>query len=234
MLSGLESPHSCPSEPPSAEAVPRLGPAPRRASRRKLPLEAREVQPGARLRCPACLSDARDMVTKLTHMITSMLDVSRLESNQMPLQRTSVDLLELVHAACAHVGAKSRARVQITGDPAVGAVSCDAELIKRVLQNLIGNALDYSPTGAPVSVAIVQLQGQIRVEVSDHGPGISSEMHVRIFEKFGQAEPKTDRKSSSGIGLTFCKLAIEAHDGAIGVKSETGKGSMFWFELPVG
>jgi signal transduction histidine kinase len=70
-----------------------------------------------------------------------------------------------------------------------------------------------------------------RVTVADRGPGIAPEMHARIFEKFGQAQPSATR-SGSGLGLTFCKLAVEAHSGRIGVESEVGKGATFWFELP--
>jgi signal transduction histidine kinase len=75
----------------------------------------------------------------------------------------------------------------------------------------------------------------VRVEVTDTGPGIPLEYQKRIFEKFGQVESRKEgQKHSSGLGLTFCKLAVEAHGGTIGVESEGGRGSTFWFTLPKG
>jgi signal transduction histidine kinase len=74
----------------------------------------------------------------------------------------------------------------------------------------------------------------VRIEVTDHGPGIAPEHHPKIFEKFGQLDTDVRQSiPSSGLGLYFCKLAVEAHGGRIGVDSAVGKGSTFWFELPV-
>jgi two-component system, sensor histidine kinase and response regulator len=75
----------------------------------------------------------------------------------------------------------------------------------------------------------------VRTTVTDTGPGIPPEYRERIFEKFGQVEGRQEgKKYSTGLGLTFCKLAVEAHGGQIGVDSEIGHGSTFWFTLPVG
>ena len=74
----------------------------------------------------------------------------------------------------------------------------------------------------------------VRISISDNGPGIPPEYYEKIFEKFGQVESREHaQKYSTGLGLTFCKLAVEAHGGHIGVESEVGKGSTFWFKLPV-
>ena len=72
---------------------------------------------------------------------------------------------------------------------------------------------------------------ETRIAISDNGPGIPPQFHNKIFEKFGQVEQKTNR-IGTGLGLAFCRLAIEAHGGRIGVESEVGKGSCFWFVLP--
>jgi signal transduction histidine kinase len=76
--------------------------------------------------------------------------------------------------------------------------------------------------------------GAVRVSVSDTGPGIAQEFHEKIFEKFGQVEAaRQGTKHSSGLGLTFCKFAVEAHGGTIGVESVVGQGSTFWFVVPL-
>jgi signal transduction histidine kinase len=182
-----------------------------------------------------CVVDAKESTKRLIKMVNSMLDVSRLESSEMPLNLGTVDLSELVLAALATVGNRSsRVSVKKEEPGQVTAASCDREVIQRVIENLVSNALDYSPEKEPVSVDIRRRNGRVRMSVSDSGPGIPEDCREQIFNKFGQVGTiQKARKASTGIGLNFCKLAVEAHSGSIGVESQVGKGSTFWFELPV-
>ena len=107
----------------------------------------------------------------------------------------------------------------------------DVGLIRRVFQNLLSNALKYTPNGGDIRIVATLFHDEIRIAITDVGPGIAPEYHQRIFEKFGQVEDRNSRLGT-GLGLTFCKLAIESHGGRIGVESEVGKGSTFWFTLP--
>jgi signal transduction histidine kinase len=109
----------------------------------------------------------------------------------------------------------------------------DADLIRRVLINLLGNALKFTPKGGAVTVTVSPSDGWARVEVHDTGIGIPEEYHERIFDKFGQVGGSHQREHSSGLGLTFCRLAVVAHGGTIGVRSRPGAGSTFWFVLPI-
>jgi signal transduction histidine kinase len=182
------------------------------------------------------LDEARTATTKMTEMVSDVLDVSRLESGQMPLQRTDTDLAALAAEAVALVGA-SEGRVQLeVARPAVHA-RCDASLIRRVIANLVANAMKFTPP-PPEGVIIVRIQGDegvAQVSVADSGSGIPAEYHDRIFEKFGQVEAKrAGAQRSSGLGLTFCKLAVEAHGGRIRVQSGNVRGSVFTFTLPDG
>ncbi len=197
-----------------------------------------EVQQNAGETLPEETSDsltwALGAATTMNRMIDAMLDLSRLESGEMPLSLQTVDLNTLVAqslvSTCTGV---QRAQVMLEATDEDLPVSCDPDLMQRVVLNLLGNALDFSPTGEPVIVRTDRLNGHARVSVTDRGPGIPAEFRVKIFEKFGQIDGRRKgRKVSTGLGLAFCKLAVEAHGGVIGVKSQPGAGSIFWLELP--
>ncbi len=117
--------------------------------------------------------------------------------------------------------------------PAPVTVVADGDLLLRVIQNLLGNALKFTSSDGRIRLSIEPDGNRVCVTVRDNGPGIPAEYQGRIFEKFGQIEARSNgKKYSTGLGLTFCKLAVEAHGGSIGVESEVGKGSTFWFVLP--
>ena len=175
-----------------------------------------------------------DGVSDLIHMVTSLLDISRLEARQMPLNPIAWDLFEIAQAAVTSVASLAQAgnlTVRVEVHSAENAV--DRDIIHRVLDNLLGNAIKASPDGETVVIHISSTEKATRVTVSNQGQGIPPEYHAKIFEKFGQVGlRKQGQKHSSGLGLTFCKLAVEAHGGCIGVESEVGKSCTFWFELP--
>ncbi len=111
--------------------------------------------------------------------------------------------------------------------------SYDAEFMTRVVANLVGNALKFTPEEGTVVIRVRSDGEGARLEVQDSGPGIPPEYQARIFEKFGQVEPREGKHMlSTGLGLTFCKLIVEAHGGEIGVDSVLGQGSTFWFRIP--
>jgi signal transduction histidine kinase len=107
----------------------------------------------------------------------------------------------------------------------------DANLLRRIAGNLIGNAVKFTAPDGVIGVTVARGEAVIRVEVSDNGWGIAPEHHARIFEKFGQIKDSGAR-AGTGLGLTFVRMAVEAHGGTVGVVSAAGKGSTFWFTLP--
>ena len=175
---------------------------------------------------------ARHSAEELRNMISSILDVSKMGEGEMKLQREPCDLCALIRGVVAATQPlPGRRTVTLEAPESSLTVMADAGLIRRVFQNLLSNALNYTPTGGAVRMVATLSSEAIRVTVTDSGPGIAAENHRRIFEKFGQVE-SLDNRTGTGLGLTFCKLAVEAHGGRIGVESEVGSGSTFWLTLP--
>ncbi len=172
---------------------------------------------------------------QLNEMIATMLDISRMESDKMPLQLEPCDLRGVLSAAVSSLRGlfmKTRLHYEPPEKAVVG--FCDRKIMQRVVENLLTNAAKFAGKAGSIRLEMVENGGEVRISVHDTGPGIPPEYHSLIFEKFGQA-PAGQKKSnfSSGLGLTFCKIAVEAQGGLIGVESEVGRGSTFWFTVPL-
>jgi signal transduction histidine kinase len=180
------------------------------------------------------IAQAQRGADNMRDMITTLLDVGRLESGQMPLRIEPQDIGQIAREAADRFSPVLGNRIlhcEVPPDPVL--VSCDADVIRRVLENLINNALKFTKSDGAIWVDVEPEQASVQLSVRDDGPGIPPDQHTRIFEKFGQTESGAQQRHSTGLGLAFCQLAVEAHRGKIGVQSELGNGSRFWFTLPV-
>ena len=178
------------------------------------------------------LETAFSQVGVVNRMIDDMLDISRFEGGKMPLQLNEHRIPVILDEARSAVALNGQ-RVSVDLSEAGASACFDGELVRRVLTNLLGNAVKFTPSKGEIRISVRSTPWETRFEVHDTGTGIPAEYHGRIFEKFGQVESaQPGRFRSTGLGLTFCKLAVEAHGGRIGVESEVGKGSLFWFTLP--
>ena len=177
------------------------------------------------------LREAFKLTRYLSDMICALLDIGRLESKEMPIKFDRCDLTQLIARAFETIGPEINEKsIHITQPAEPADIICDCDIILRVFINLVANAVKFTPRGGSITITVDRSPHAIRVAIADTGRGIPPEFHHKIFERFFQVET---RKYSSGLGLTFCKMAVEAHGGRIGVASEIGKGSTIWFEIPV-
>lgn len=173
----------------------------------------------------------------LIGMINDLLDIDKMEAGSVTLDYAELAPAELIARAALQVAnlAKNNALTLVQSvAPDTPAFDGDADKLRRVLVNLLGNAIKFTPEGGAITITARPIEGDaLEFTVSDTGEGIPPDSFERIFEKFGQVESrKAGRKMSTGLGLTFCKMAVEAHGGRIWVDSTPGAGSVFSFVLP--
>lgn len=182
---------------------------------------------------PIAVASAESML----EMINTLLDISKMENGELELDLRAVRFEEIAAKALDQVKglALEHGHDLVNEVPPDGlTVQADEDLLRRVVVNLLGNAIKFTPDGGRITLsAKVDTQG-LTFSVVDNGPGIPPEDQARIFDKFGQAAAHRDRrKYSTGLGLAFCKMVVEAHGGRIWVESEVGKGSAFHVFIPV-
>jgi two-component system sensor histidine kinase/response regulator len=177
----------------------------------------------------------------LLGMINDLLDISKMESGGLILERKKIAAPELAARSMQNVAALAKEKnIQLVSQisPDLPTFEGDVEKLDRTLVNLLGNAVKFTPSGGVITLSIDFNERPDRtpafvLSVADTGEGIPSESFDRIFEKFGQVESRQGgRRMSTGLGLTFCKMVVEAHGGRIWIESELGQGSNFVFALP--
>lgn len=173
---------------------------------------------------------------RMIRMVSDLLDFSRVESGNIQLQIQPVPPENIVQYALDTVQKQAfgkQVNIRTTLPPGSPMIVADAEKSAWVLVNLLTNAIRYSSKGTEVELDVLQTEtGTLHFSVRDHGKGIDPAFRSRIFERFFQV-PGSDDAKGSGLGLAIAKEFIEAQGGTIGVESELGKGSRFWFSLPL-
>jgi signal transduction histidine kinase len=185
---------------------------------------------------PATLEVMLGQVERLGRLVDQLLDLSRLESGEIPLRLEDLSLHPLVDELISEIDVALPGRgVTVTNEvPAdLPALSADRERVHQVLFNLVGNAVRFTPEGGKVTVSARRENGAIEIAVADTGSGIPAEHLPRLFERFYRADPARARgDGGTGIGLAIARSVVEAHGGTIRADSQPGRGSVFTFDLP--
>jgi signal transduction histidine kinase len=196
------------------------------------------ADPGARLdetERSEFLSDINRQARYMVELIDDLLDVTKIESGHLDLHWEAIDLgafLDETVRRHANLATRKGTRVALTSQ-GNGLVQADRKRLRQVLDNLISNAVKYSPAGSSVTVSHRFERGSWIVDVTDEGPGLTDTDRQTLFEYFATLSAKpTGGENSTGLGMAITRRAVEAHGGEIGVDSQPGNGSRFWFTIP--
>lgn len=169
---------------------------------------------------------------KLGYLVEDLLNVTKINEGQLFLNKSDVSLTDLVDECTQYVRLDGTHSITITTDIELK-VYCDAHRIEQVLINLINNAIKYAPESKEIVISIKEVAGEAMVAVSDKGPGIPAEKMSKLFDRYYRVDNSGILYSGLGLGLYINSEIIKKHQGRIGVESELGKGSTFWFTLPL-
>lgn len=173
----------------------------------------------------------RDEGRSLLRMITTLLDLARADAGALVPVRRPVELDALLALVADELGVRAEAAgVRIACTPGQAAIDADPELLRRVVENLVENAIRHAPEGSAVEVAARLAGGGAELRVRDAGPGVPADQRERVFERFVQGR-RDDARANRGLGLAFCKLAVVAHGGRIWIE-DAGPGAVFCVWLP--
>lgn len=183
----------------------------------------------------------KDSIVKQTskqmlHLVMNLLDINKAEENKVVLNLKEVELSKIIGLAVQETSYLTEQKnITITNTSLLEfELKADHDLFKRVLVNLLTNAIKYSPNNERITIhcGVTDLQ-KLRITIKDQGAGIDPKYHQLIFEKFKQVNKmRSGSIGSTGLGLAFCKMAVEAHGWSMGLISKTGEGAEFWIDIP--
>jgi signal transduction histidine kinase len=174
---------------------------------------------------------------RLTDMVQTLLDLTRIEAGKVSMQPSAVDVGEALLASYKRLRTQFKARsvtVKVLADPSMPSLRADPRWMARVFDALLGNAAKFAPEGSEVRVAVREKQGMARVDVKDRGCGVPEALRTAIFERFKQAgNVMTDKPSGLGLGLPMARAILERQGGRIWYEPAKEGGSVFSFTLPL-
>lgn len=181
------------------------------------------------------LNQIKTSSSTLLGMVSSILDVSKMESGKFQLNKVPTDINILLREECSYFEPLAKIKeitLECNTDQSLPSFNFDPERIKQVLNNLLSNAIKFNSAGGKISVISKKDQDSCRVEVSDTGVGISDKEKPFLFQKFFQASNQNGSEKGTGLGLVISKGIIETHGGKIWVEDNTPKGTKFLFVIP--
>lgn len=173
-------------------------------------------------------------VDRLVSLVNDLLDLEKLQDGLVTLEKMNITAQRVLSETIDAVQVvAAQHKITLVASEADFELTVDADRIVQVMVNLVGNAIKFSPEGETVIIGCEREETSTLFYVQDHGRGIPAEHIDRVFDRFHQVETSDGKRGAgSGLGLAICKALVEQHHGQIGVESEVGKGSKFWFRIP--
>ena len=179
------------------------------------------------------LSRAQNNIDRVLRLVDDLLTMESLESGKVALELSSCDIQTIAEEALSTVSSLSRKKsISLINECDSTNLYADKSRLAQVLINYLSNAIKFSPEQSVIRVSSSKTAEKLRISVIDQGPGMDENTRNQVFEKFFQANTE-QKKEGFGLGLAICQLIVQSHGGTLGVDSEPGKGSTFWFELPI-
>ncbi len=178
------------------------------------------------------INKANQQVDKLTFLVETLLDVSRIQAGKVQLQFSTFSMKEVVDDCIYEIQSTGRHQVMVEGETEF-MVCADKNRIEQVLINFLTNAIKYSPEAEKVNLSVVHDEKNMSVVVKDYGIGIPREKLDLVFDRFFRVEESSSQISGLGLGLFISADIIKRHGGEVHVKSEPGTGSEFSFSIPI-
>ncbi len=181
------------------------------------------------------LDDAHDGCRRLLRLLANLLDVARAEDNCLIANREAIDLATIITPLVSARGASAHARLlRFATHLQPGCIApLDADLVSRIVENVLDNAMRYTPRGGTITISTRQASTTVELRIGNTGPAIPPENRGIIFEKYGRVGPMVPgQHANNGLGLYFCRLAVEAHGGKIWIEEEPEMPTVFVMCLP--
>ncbi|RFZ94602.1 PAS domain S-box protein [Mucilaginibacter conchicola] len=179
------------------------------------------------------IDKANSSLNKMQHLVESLLNVSRISAGQLELSKSRFNVAEMVNESCDYVRLAGDHQVIIKGDKELEIVA-DKQKIEQILVNLVNNAVKYAPNSKDIIIEFTKRKTTVKITVQDFGEGIPYDKIPHLFERYYRVDSSGVQYSGLGLGLYISAEIVERHGGKIGVNSDTGRGSTFWFTLPLG
>ncbi len=179
------------------------------------------------------ISMANKQVDKLMAIVADLLDVSKIQSGKMQLNKTSYDFNESLNECVTETMLHEPAHQIFVSETGPVTITADKLRIEQVIVNLLSNAIKYSPSGSPIQLIIEQKSTEIKCSVADQGIGIPAEQQPFLFDRFYRVDDSSTVFPGLGLGLYISSEIVKKHNGKIGLFSDAGQGSTFWFTLPL-
>ena len=173
-------------------------------------------------------------VGRANRLIDDLLDLTRIEAGALSVALDRLDARQVVGDVVGSqrlLASSASIEMQLEIDDQLPAIWADRDRLLQVLENLLGNAIKFTPRGGRITVRVAPRAGEVLFSVTDTGPGIPAESLAHIFDRFWQANRA--KRHGAGLGLAICKGIVEAHHGRLWVESTLGRGSTFWFTIPI-